>query len=118
MVSSYKLVSVFLTFLFAHFGFFSQIGGQASSETLTENHFNRVQSDWDLPGLASSVHEMKKDVQNETVFICVSKTSHRYHNSMCKGMKSCTHEKRRVPLNEAINMGKTPCSFFYKRFDE
>ena len=49
----------------------------------------------------------------DTVIICVSRTSHKYHARSCKGVKSCTHELKQVSVAEAKQMGKSPCGFCY-----
>lgn len=46
-----------------------------------------------------------------TVLICTGKYSKRYHNSMCKGMKACKGERKRVSLSDAKKMGLTACGY-------
>ena len=48
-----------------------------------------------------------------TVMICFSRTSYKYHNKQCKGMRACTHKIETVTIEEAQSMGKTPCGFCY-----
>jgi hypothetical protein len=50
---------------------------------------------------------------DNTVMICVSRTSFKYHSKQCKGMRACTHEIEKVTIAEAEAMGKTPCGFCY-----
>lgn len=50
----------------------------------------------------------------DNVLVCISKTSHRYHLGMCKGMKACTHEKKWVTKSQAQSTGKTLCGFCAK----
>lgn len=49
-----------------------------------------------------------------TVLICTGKYSKRYHNSMCKGMKACKGERKRVSLSDAKKMGLTACGYCFK----
>lgn len=56
----------------------------------------------------------KKESFETTVLICTGKHSKRYHNSMCKGMKSCKGERKKVKLSEAQKMGLTKCGYCYK----
>lgn len=48
------------------------------------------------------------------VLICQSKTAKAYHSHNCKGLDRCTHEIVKVTLEEAQQMGRTPCGFCYK----
>jgi hypothetical protein len=50
---------------------------------------------------------------SDTVIVCISKTSYKYHARSCKGVKACTHEIKKVSIAEAREMGKTPCGFCY-----
>jgi hypothetical protein len=56
----------------------------------------------------------EKENAEATVIICTGKYSKRYHNSMCKGMKACKGERKKVSLEEAKRMGLTPCRYCYK----
>jgi hypothetical protein len=49
----------------------------------------------------------------DSVIICISRTSYKYHARKCQGVRSCTHEIKKVTLEEAKNLGKTPCGFCY-----
>lgn len=51
--------------------------------------------------------------QSSDVYICVSKTASKYHlSSMCKGLKECTHEIKKVTLKEANQLGyKKQCGW-------
>lgn len=55
-----------------------------------------------------------KAITESTVLICTGKYSKRYHNSMCKGMKACKGERKRVSLSDAKKMGLTACGYCYK----
>ena len=52
--------------------------------------------------------------QETTVIICTGKYSKRYHNHICRGMKACKGEVKKVKLSEAKKMGLTPCGYCYK----
>jgi len=66
-----------------------------------------------LPLLGSG--EVKETKQKEeTVIICTGKYAKRYHNHICKGMKNCKGETKKVKLSEAKAMGLTPCGYCYK----
>ncbi|RXR21631.1 hypothetical protein [Flavobacterium stagni] len=46
------------------------------------------------------------------VFICVSKTAHKYHFSeSCRGLRACKHEIAKKSLKEAQALGYTLCGF-------
>lgn len=50
----------------------------------------------------------------DSVYICVSKTGHKYHsNRDCRGLARCTHEIRKVSKDEAIRMGYSACKICY-----
>jgi len=50
------------------------------------------------------------------VMICRSKTSYAYHNSLCRGLKACTHKVETVTLSEAKQLGKgKPCGWCYRK---
>lgn len=49
------------------------------------------------------------------VWICSGKYSKRYHATEdgCKGMRACKGDKFKVTLQQALEMGRTPCGFCY-----
>jgi hypothetical protein len=51
--------------------------------------------------------------QKTTVLICISKTAHAYHKSMCRGLDRCTHSIKELTELEAKRLGKDPCDFCY-----
>lgn len=65
-----------------------------------------------LPLSGTSETAQQKD--DPTVIICTGQYSKRYHNSMCRGMKSCKGEVKKVKLSEAKKAGKTACGYCYK----
>jgi thioredoxin-related protein len=65
-------------------------------------------------GLLSESNKMIESDAEQTVIICTGKYSKRYHNSMCRGMKSCRGEQKKVSLSEAKKLGLTACGYCYK----
>lgn len=63
--------------------------------------------------ISSIKHSTLSDtaITESTVLICTGKFSKRYHNSMCKGMKTCKGERKRVSLSDAKKMGLTACGY-------
>lgn len=51
--------------------------------------------------------------QGNRVFICVSPGAHKYHATRCRGLKACTHQIKKVTLEEAAQLGKTACRLCY-----
>lgn len=50
----------------------------------------------------------------EYVYICVSRTAHKFHNNRyCQGLQHCTHQIRKVTKAQAIQMGYTACKYCY-----
>lgn len=48
------------------------------------------------------------------VYICVSKTAHKYHyREDCRGLNNCKHTISKVSLKEAKNAGYTICGWEY-----
>lgn len=44
------------------------------------------------------------------VYICLSRTSHRYHNSPnCSGLSRCSHQIVKMTIDEAKKNGRTAC---------
>lgn len=50
---------------------------------------------------------------DDSVIICISKTSFKYHARKCQGVRACTHELKNVSLAEARNLGRTACGYCY-----
>ena len=49
------------------------------------------------------------------VYICTGPQSKRYHKtSTCKGLKSCSKEIKKITLEEAKKLNRTPCGYCYK----
>ena len=59
----------------------------------------------------------RPDVKQATtyVYICTGPQSKRYHKaSTCRGLSNCSKEIRRVSLEKARSMGRTPCKWCHK----
>lgn len=51
---------------------------------------------------------------NTTVYICTGPQSKRYHKTAdCRGLRSCSKEIRKVTLEYAKKIGRTPCGYCY-----
>lgn len=52
--------------------------------------------------------------QSAKVYICTGNSSKRYHKtSRCKGLRRCSGEIRKVTVDEAKSLGRTPCKICY-----
>jgi len=49
----------------------------------------------------------------DSVYVCISTASKRYHAYICKGLARCTHEVKKVSKAQAIRWGYTPCKICY-----
>lgn len=50
------------------------------------------------------------------VWICTGKSSHAYHtNPDCYGINACKASKKKITLQEAIDMGRTPCHYCHEQ---
>lgn len=59
-------------------------------------------------------YDSQEEETNE-VWICMGKKSHAYHsNDECYGIKACRSRVRKVSLEEAISMGRTPCHYCHE----
>ena len=47
------------------------------------------------------------------VYICVSRTAHKYHAYECRGLKRCTHDVEKVTKAKAVKLGYTACKICY-----
>ena len=62
----------------------------------------------------SSPNKLITNVAVDSVYICVSKTNHKYHdNRDCRGLARCTHEIRKVTKAQAIKVGYGACKICY-----
>ena len=51
---------------------------------------------------------------SNTVYICTGPQSKRYHKTAdCRGLRSCSKEIRKVTLEYAKKIGRTPCGYCY-----
>ncbi len=62
--------------------------------------------------LLLSVLFLFSSAEKSDVYICVSKTAHKYHYSKsCRGLNNCTHTISQVSLKDAQNKGYTLCGW-------
>lgn len=56
-----------------------------------------------------------KEAETGDVWICTGRSSHAYHSTDdCYGIKSCRGRKKKISLEEAIDMGRTPCHYCHQ----
>ena len=49
---------------------------------------------------------------SESVYICLSPTAYAYHfDANCRGFKQCTHDTKKVSIQQAISMGRKACGW-------
>lgn len=48
-----------------------------------------------------------------TVLICESEDAYAYHDHECRGFNECDASSSWVSIDEARNMGRTPCGYCY-----
>ena len=49
------------------------------------------------------------------VYICTGKSSHAYHsNRNCYGIKACRGTTKKVTIDKAEELGRTPCHFCHE----
>ncbi|NJN77727.1 MAG: hypothetical protein HC803_04850 [Saprospiraceae bacterium] len=73
--------------------------------------FNSCFEDNQQPNVVySSINSIQ--VEND-VWICISKSSKKYHSRQCRGFNKCTHERRQVKENEAKRMKYEKCKICY-----
>lgn len=54
----------------------------------------------------------EQEAETGMVWICTGKSSHAYHsNPECYGINACGGEKKEMTLEEAQELGRTPCHF-------
>ena len=60
-----------------------------------------------------------QEAETGTVWICTGKSSHAYHSTdECYGIKACKGKVKKVLLEDARNMGRTPCHYCHKESKE
>lgn len=64
-----------------------------------------------LTGCGSAVAQSNdKETKGETVYICTGGYSKRYHATRsCKGLRNCGGTIKAISIEEAEEMGRTPC---------
>ena len=59
-----------------------------------------------------------REEETNMVYICTGKTAHAYHSTDdCYGIQSCKGDIEEVSLDEAVDMGRTPCHYCHKDYD-
>lgn len=55
-----------------------------------------------------------EDNQDNVVYVCTGNKSKRYHKTdKCKGLSACSGSIKKVSVNEAKRMNRTPCKICY-----
>ena len=53
--------------------------------------------------------------KQDIVYICMGSSSYRYHaRKKCRGLKNCGGSVKKINLQEAKNIGRTPCRICYR----
>lgn len=56
----------------------------------------------------------EQTLKDATVYICTGKRAYSYHNNRsCRGLNICNAEIKRVSLEYAKNIGRSPCKICY-----
>ncbi len=64
---------------------------------------------------STTAGEKPCDVEQRTVFIVESRYAYAYHRTVeCSAVKKATHPVKEVTLDEAIELGRSPCKICYK----
>lgn len=75
----------------------------------------KVERDKDGRVLKNGQFYDSQEKESGEVWICTGKTSHAYHSTPeCYGIQSCRAEKKKITLEEAVSMGRTPCHYCHK----
>ncbi len=54
-------------------------------------------------------------VASDSVYVCTGPHARRYHKSAsCKGLRNCSREIKKISLEQAKKLHKTPCHICYK----
>lgn len=69
-----------------------------------------------LTGCGSAVVKHNdKEAKGETVYICTGSYSKRYHATRsCKGLRNCGGIIKAISIEDAEEMGRTPCRICYE----
>lgn len=52
---------------------------------------------------------------SDSVYVCTGPQSRRYHKSAsCKGLRNCSRKIKKISLEQAKMLHKTPCHICYK----
>ena len=82
-----------------------------------DSNTNARQVEYDEDGKVSKNGQFYDAQEEETgvVYICTGKKSHAYHsNPECYGIKSCRANIEKIPIEEAEDMGRTPCHYCHQ----
>ena len=59
--------------------------------------------------------ELSSGNQEQYVFICTGRTAYSYHNnSNCSGLNKCKAQIKKVTLNYAKSLRRSPCGICYR----
>lgn len=59
-----------------------------------------------------------QEEETHEVWICTGRKSHAYHsNDECYGIQACRSRVKKVSLEEAVSMGRTPCHYCHEETD-
>lgn len=54
-------------------------------------------------------------VAGDSVYVCTGPHARRYHKfASCKGLRNCSREIKKISLEQAKKLHKTPCHICYK----
>lgn len=69
-----------------------------------------------LTGCGSAVAQNNdKEAEGKTVYICTGGYSKRYHSTRsCKGLRNCGGSIKAISIEEAEEMGRTPCQLCWE----
>lgn len=69
-----------------------------------------------LTGCGSAVAQSNdKETNGEIVYICTGGYSKRYHSTRsCKGLRNCGGSIKAISIEEAEQMGRTPCQLCWE----
>lgn len=60
-------------------------------------------------------YNILNELRYDEVYVCKGKYSKRFHNDMdCKGLMNCRGGIEIMTIEEAEDLGKTPCGYCYK----
>ena len=75
----------------------------------------------DADGVVLKNGQFYDSLEEETnmVWICTGRSSHAYHSTDdCYGIQACKGRKKKISLDEAVSMGRTPCHYCHEESGE